>query len=116
MFFPEKMLRVRITIEPQYSNQVLEAIGRSGLLHIDTREQRLKSESEASRVNSLLSLVQKYMGLLGVEPDKQPILSVSALIEQLEQTENSLVAIGTKVDELSFKLDGSRNILRRHWL
>jgi len=107
MFFPEKMLRVRIMIDPQYSNQVLEAIGRSGLLHIDTKEQRLKSESEASRVNSLLSLVQKYMELLGVDPDKQPIASVSALKEQLEQTENSLVAIGTKVDELSFRLDTS---------
>jgi len=45
MFFPEKMLRVMIDIEPEYSDIVLENIGKKGLLHIDKKEQRLKSES-----------------------------------------------------------------------
>ena len=105
MFFPEKMLRVRIMIEPQHSNDVLEAIGKSGLLHIDRRAQQGKSGSEASRANVLLSLVQKYMALLDIEPKKQPIASVSALKRLLDRTEEKLSVIGAEIDALSFRLN-----------
>ena len=104
MFFPEKMLRVKIEIEPHYSDAVLEAIGKKGLLHIDKKEQRLKSESEVNRVNTLLTLVQKYMTLLEVEPRKQAIPSISDLESLLEQTENSLMHMGIEVDEIDLRL------------
>jgi len=98
MFFPEKMLRVKIEIEPHYSDAVLEAIGKKGLLHIDKKEQRLKSESEVNRVNTLLTLVQQYMTLLEIEPRKQAIPSISDLESLLEQKENSLMRMGIEVD------------------
>lgn len=104
MFFPEKMLRVKIVIEPQYSDTVLETIGKKGLLHIDKKEQRLKSESEVNRVNTLLTLVQKQMALLEVEPRKQAIPSISDLESLLEQTENSLMHMGIEIDEIDLRL------------
>ncbi|MGB6020343.1 MAG: V-type ATPase 116kDa subunit family protein, partial [Sulfurimonadaceae bacterium] len=104
MFFPEKMLRVKIVIEPQYSDAVLETIGKKGLLHIDKKEHRLKSEAEANRVTTLLTLVQKYMTLLGIAPKKQAITSISDLESLLDQTENSLLTMGMKVDEIDLRL------------
>ncbi len=107
MFFPEKMLRVGIAIEPQQSDAVLEAIGKTGLLHIDKREHRLKSESETNRVNTLRSFVQKYMATLEIEPDRRAVVSVSDLADLLDQTENTLVVIGAKIDEISIQLKDS---------
>lgn len=104
MFFPEKMLRVKIAIEPEYSDAVIETIGKKGLLHIDKQEQRLKSESEANRITSLLSLVQKYMTLLGIAPKKQVLTSISDLESLLDQTEDNLVNIGMSVDEIDLRL------------
>ncbi|MGB6018643.1 MAG: V-type ATPase 116kDa subunit family protein, partial [Sulfurimonadaceae bacterium] len=99
-----KMLRVKIVIEPQYSDAVLETIGKKGLLHIDKKEHRLKSEAEVNRVNTLLSLAQKYMTLLGIAPKKQAITSISDLESLLDQTENSLLTMGMKVDEIDLRL------------
>lgn len=105
MFFPEKMLRVTIAIEPEYCDSVVEVIGQKGLLHIDQqRQQRFQSESEANRVNTMLMLVQKYMALLGVTPKKEAIASVAALQHLLDETENSLVGMGTQIDALAFRL------------
>lgn len=98
------MLRVKIEIEPEYSDAVLETIGKKGLLHIDKKEQRLKSESEFNRVTSLLLLVQKYMTLLDIAPKKQAIPSISDLEKLLEQTENSLMRMGIEVDEIDLRL------------
>jgi vacuolar-type H+-ATPase subunit I/STV1 len=67
MLFPEKMLRVKIEIEHEYSNAVLETIGNIGSLHIDQTKTLLSNEAEASRVKMLLALVQKYMTQLEVE-------------------------------------------------
>jgi V/A-type H+-transporting ATPase subunit I len=107
MFFPEKMLRVTIAIEPDHSDAVLETIGKTGLLHIDKKQHRLKSESEENRVNVLLSFVQKYMALLEIGVKRQPIASVSGLAALLDRTEERLVLIGAKIDEISIRLKES---------
>ncbi len=104
MFFPEKMLRVKIAIEPPFSDIVLETIGNKGIVHIDKKEQRLESESESNRVNALLSLVQKYMLLLGIAQKKKTIRSISDLESLLDQTENSLSGMGMKIDALEVRL------------
>ena len=72
MLFPEKMLRVKIEIEPEYGDIVLELIGNIGSLHIDKTKTLLSNESEASRVKTLWSLVQKAMEQLEVETKKPP--------------------------------------------
>jgi vacuolar-type H+-ATPase subunit I/STV1 len=67
MIFPEKMLRVEIEIEAAYSDSVLEMIGKEGLLHIDQVKALPENEAEASRVKTLLILVQKYMAALEIK-------------------------------------------------
>ncbi|WP_415406168.1 V-type ATP synthase subunit I [Sulfurovum sp. CS9] len=104
MLFPEKMLRVKIEIEPEYSNTVLELIGNIGSLHIDETKTLLSNEAEAGRVKMLLKLVQKYMAQLEVKPKRRGSSSVSDIEHLLDQTEESLIVIGTKVDDLSLRL------------
>jgi len=104
MFFPEKMLRAKITIEPEYGDTVLERIGKKGLLHIDKKERSLKSEAEVNQVNTLLSLVQKYMSLLGITTKKQTLPSMSDLEALLGKTENTLITIGMKIDKIELRL------------
>ncbi len=104
MLFPEKMLRVKIEIETEYSNIVLETIGNIGSLHIDKEKTLLSNEAEASRVKMLLKLVQKYMVQLEVKPKRRGSSSVSNIGKLLDQTEESLLLIGTKVDDISLRL------------
>ena len=104
MLFPEKMLRVRIEIEPEYSNTVLELIGNIGSLHIDKTKTLLGNESEASRVKMLLALVQKYMTELELKHKRRSSSSVSDIEHLLDQTEENLIMIGTKVDDISLQL------------
>jgi V/A-type H+-transporting ATPase subunit I len=104
MLFPEKMLRVKIEIEPEYSNVVLELIGNIGSLHIDKSKTLLSNEAEASRVKMLLALVQKYMTQLEVKRKRSGSSSVSDIEHLLDHTEESLIIIGTKVDDISLQL------------
>ncbi len=104
MLFPEKMLRVKIEIEHDYSNTVLETIGNIGALHIDRSKTILSNEAEASRVKMLLALVQKYMIQIEVKPQRRGSSSVSDIEHLLDQTEESLIMIGTKVDDISLQL------------
>ncbi len=114
MFFPEKMLRVMIAIEPDHCDSVVEVIGQKGLLHIDQqRQQRFQSESEANRVNTMLALSRKYMALLGITSKKEVIVSVAALQRLLDETENNLVRMGAEIDALAFRLGESKLELDR---
>ena len=108
MLFPEKMLRVKIEIEPEYSNIVLETIGNIGSLHIDKTKTLLSNESEASRVKMLLALVQKYMAQLKIKPKRRGSSSVSDIEHLLDQAEESLIMIGTKVDDISLRLNEAK--------
>ena len=103
MLFPEKMLRVKIEIEPGYSNEVLEQIGKIGTMHIDKSKTLLSNESEASRVKILLNLVQKSMGQLEIERKRKEIPSVFDIGVLLDHVENTLGMIGTKLDDLLLK-------------
>jgi len=103
MLFPEKMLRVKIEIEPGYSNEVLEQIGKVGTLHIDKSKTLLSNESEASRVKTLWNLVQKFMGQLEIETKRKEIPSVVDIDVLLDHAEKTLGMIGTKLDDLLLK-------------
>lgn len=103
MLFPEKMLRVKIEIEPGYSNEVLEQIGKIGTLHIDKNKTHLSNESEASRVKTLWNLVQKTMGQLEVETKRKETPSVVDIDVLLDHAEKHLEMIGTKLDDLLLK-------------
>ena len=107
MLFPEKMLRVEIEIEAAYSDSVLEAIGKEGLLHVDQVKAMPENEAEASRVKTLLALVQKYMAALEIPSQHQKRDPISHLNQQLDEIENSLLMIGTKIESLSQKLKAS---------
>ena len=107
MLFPEKMLRVEIEIEAAYNDSVLEAIGKEGLLHIDQVKSMPENEAEASRVKTLLALVQKYMAALEITSKHQKRDPISHLDQQLNEIENSLLMIGTKIESLSQKLKES---------
>ena len=107
MLFPEKMLRVEIEIEAAYSDSVLEAIGKEGLLHVDQVKAMPKNKAEASRVKTLLALVQKYMAALEIPSQHQKRDPISHLNQQLDEIENSLLMIGTKIESLSQKLKAS---------
>ncbi len=104
MLFPEKMLRAKVEIEPEYSNVVLEMIGNIGSLHIDETKTLLSNEAEASRVKILLKLVQKYMTQLEINPNGQILSSVSDIEHLLDHTEESLLVIGTEVDDILLRL------------
>lgn len=104
MFFPEKMLRAKIEIAPYHSDTVLEIIGKKGLLHIDKEKQSLKGEAEVNRINTLLSLTHKYMTLLGISTKEQVIPPISDIEDLLDQTENSLIDMGSKIDEIELQL------------
>ena len=108
MLFPEKMLRVKIEIEPVYGNVVLELIGKIGSLHIDKTKTLLSNEAEASRVKMLLALVQKYMTQLEVKPRRSGPSSVSDIEHLLDGTEENLLVIGRKMDDLSLRLKESK--------
>lgn len=104
MLFPESMLRVEIEIEAEYSDAVLEKIGKEGLLHIHTIKSMPENEAEASRVKTLLALTQKYRTALGIRSDHQATLSASPIDKQLDKMENILQAIGTEVEDMSQKM------------
>ncbi|MEA3456297.1 MAG: V-type ATPase 116kDa subunit family protein [Campylobacterota bacterium] len=104
MLFPESMLRVEIEIEAEYSDAVLEKIGKEGLLHIHTIKSMPENEAEASRVKTLLALTQKYRTALGIRSDHQATLSASPIDKQLDKMENILQAIGTEVEDMSQRL------------
>lgn len=104
MLFPEKMLRVKIEIEPDYSNVVLETIGNIGSLHIDKRKTLLINEAEASRVKILLVQVQKHMAQLKIKSKKSGSASISDIENLLDETEENLSMIGIKADDLSLGL------------
>ena len=113
MLFPEKMLRVKIEIEAEYSNVVLETIGNIGSLHIDKTKTLLSNEAEASRVKMLLNLVQKTMAHLEVEPKRKGSFSVSNIEHLLDQTEERLFLIGTKVDNILLRIKESKEEIER---
>jgi V/A-type H+-transporting ATPase subunit I len=104
MLFPEKMLRAKVEIEPEYSNTVLEMIGNIGSLHIDETKTLLSNEAEASRVKILLKLVQKYMTQLEVNPNRKILSSVSDIEHLLDHTEENLLMIGREVDDILLQL------------
>ena len=104
MLFPEKMLRVKIEIEPDYSNAVLEKIGKIGSLHIDKTKTLLDNEAEASRVKMLLKLVQKYMTQLEIDTNRRTSSSVTDIEHLLDHTEENILMIGTKVDDILLRL------------
>ncbi|KYJ86543.1 V-type ATP synthase subunit I [Sulfurovum riftiae] len=100
MFFPEKMLHVRIEIEAPYSDEVIENIGHLGYLHIDSKKNFLHNESEESRVHTLLTLVRKYMSELGISHHRAGTFSFSNIEKLLDETEEELQQIGTEIDEV----------------
>lgn len=100
MLFPEKMLRVKIEIEPGYSNEVIEQIGKIGTLHIDKSKTLLSNEAEASRVKILWSLVQKTMGQLEVETKRKETFSIVDIDMLLDHAEKTLGMIGLTLDYL----------------
>lgn len=104
MIFPEKMLRVKIEIEPDYSNVVLETIGNIGSLHIDKRKTLVINEAEASRVKILLAQVQKYMTQLKIKSKRSGSASISDIENLLDKTEENLSMIGIKSDDISLRL------------
>ena len=100
MLFPEKMLRVEIEIEPSCVDEVLEKIGLAGYLHIDSSEEHGDNEGEESRVRLLLTLVQKVMAELGITHKRKGIFSSADIEILLDETEESLHSIGTKLDSV----------------
>ncbi len=112
MLFPEKMLHIEIEIEPKYSDAVLKKIGEEGLLHIDQVKAMPENEAEASRVKTLLVLVQKYMTTLEIKSKHQKIDFITSVDEQLNEMENNLLQVGIKIEEISQKLKGSEQEIK----
>jgi len=107
MFFPEKMLRINIQIEQDFINEVLESIGKTGLLHIDKKQHQFANDTEASRVKTLLMLALKYMTELKVSSNKHTVTSISNQENFFNRIENKLIVIGIKVDDITNKIKES---------
>ena|GEM_PF-816039 len=103
ILFPEKMLRINIKIEAKFINLVLQDIGKTALLHIDKKQHQLINESEASRVKTLLTLVQKSMKILQIVPSKQIVNFIPDNKDLFNEIEEKLVLVTKEVDELSFQ-------------
>lgn len=114
MLFPEKMLRINIKIETNFINLVLESIGETALLHIDKRQHQLINESEASRVKTLLTLVQKAMKALQIIPRKQVVNFIPDNKDLFNEIEEKLSLITKEVDGLSFKIKSSEQELEHY--
>jgi V/A-type H+-transporting ATPase subunit I len=104
MLFPEKMLRVKIEIEPEYGDIVLEKVGKLGYLHIDKTKTLLRNEAEASRVKILLKLVQKTMTALEVRSKRSGLSSVPDIEHFLDKSEEKLSTVEKKVDVLLLRI------------
>lgn len=113
MLFPEKMLRVRIEIEPGYNNTVLEAIGNLRTLHIDKTKIMLSNEAEVSRVKILLAQVRKQMLQLGIRSNRKGSPSVADVEHLLDQAEEKLSGISTKVDDLTLRTKKVKEEMKR---
>jgi len=107
MLFPEKMFRVEIGIEPQYSDAVLERIGLEGVLHIEKIKAMPENEAEASRVKTLLTLTLAYMKFLEIIPRHRQTHAGPSIDQQLNEIENTLSAIGSRIEEVSQELRAS---------
>jgi len=101
MLFPEKMLRTKIVIEPQYSNIVLENIGNMGCLHIDKNETLLHNESEESRVKMLLQLVQRHMAQFNIACKRSGLPLTADIDTLLDLSEKRLSLISKKAEEIA---------------
>ena len=104
MLFPEKMLRVEIEIEPAYVDEVLKKIGMEGYLHIDSSEVQLSNKGEENRVNTLLTLVHKYMSELGIVHKREGTFPSTDIEVLLDETEEGLLPVGTQLDSLVGKV------------
>lgn len=104
MFFPEKMLRIRVEIEPRYHNEVIEDIGHIGYMHIEKTKTLAENELEKSRVKTLLTLVRKYMSELEIGYHRRGDVSLAHIDVLIDETEESLMHIGTQVDGVLNKL------------
>lgn len=111
MFFPEKMLRLNIQVESDYINDVLESIGRTGLLHIEKEKHQFRNDSEVSRVKTLLMLVIKYMKELNINANKRIINSIPDQEKLFNKIEDRLLIIGRKVDDIANKIKDSEQEL-----
>lgn len=111
MFFPEKMLRLNIQIEVDFINEVLQSIGKTGLLHIDKQHHQFRNDTEASRVKTLLMLVKKYMSELKINSNNHTITSVKDQEKLFNQIEEKLISIGEKVDAIENKIKNSNQEL-----
>ncbi len=73
MFFPERMVRVEISIPEEYLYQTIEAIGESGLLHVDKKGEKPMFQELHIRVWKLLDTVEGYLESLDI-PLPRPLL------------------------------------------
>jgi len=107
MFFPEKMLRLNIQIEPDFINKVLKNIGQTGLLHIDKKQHQFTNDSNLFRLKTLLMLTLKYMTKLEVSQNKRVITSIVEHEKLFDKIEDTLFIIGKNVDDIINKIKKS---------
>jgi len=105
------MVRLNIQVEPDFINDVLESIGRTGLLHIDKEKHQFRNDSEVSRVKTLLMLVVKYMAELNINSKKRIITSIPEQEKLFNKIEDRLLTIGKKVDDIENKIKDSEQEL-----
>jgi len=102
MLFPERMMRVEIFLEEDHLYSELEAIGKTGLLHIDRRNSRPLFYRQYDRAEKLLTLVEGYLSFLKLGPGHKTVaVSVDSAGEILAGIETDISSVAPEINRLA---------------
>jgi len=102
MLFPERMLRVEVAIPETWLYHELEAIGESGLLHVDRGDVRTLFYELHSRAEKLLITTEGFLRFLEIEPLRpNPVQLGEDLPETLSQIESEIAQIAPEINRIA---------------
>ena len=102
MLFPERMVRVEISIPKEHLYRAIEDIGRSGVLHIDRSEEKEFFHELQSRAAKLLNTLEGYIDTLGLEVAKrESVQRVDDYARFLSEAEKFLSQVAAPIESLA---------------
>ncbi len=102
MFLPERMVRVEISIPKESLYETIEAIGESGLLHIDTETEGPLFHELGQRAGKLLEKIEGYLQTLGIESFETAAEGPESDYERfLAAAERFVSAVAPKIESLA---------------
>ncbi len=103
MIFPEKMLRVEISIPEDFFDEEVANLAKAGVLHIDKSFRTRVFERDISRVESLLGRLRELAEVLDVELSMSDV-KIRDISSEIEKAEERISRLYEKIGSLETQL------------